>query len=175
MVKTLPSLIASLRHYIALYQGNILPLPGTKRYVGRENPHSLFYSSLFTKSPETPINTGVPRGEELAQLFTTLHHSSPGYFYSSDYAELTEHSCSTDYARIPSGVCLPSGVPADLQPSGVPADLQSAVKKCSTYETGGFAIPPQSINTSGVPADLQSAVKNVRPMKPGDLQSPLNL
>ena len=68
-------------------------------------------------------------------LFT---HSSPGYFYSSDYAELTEHSCSTDYARIPSGVCLPWGVPADLQ---------SAVKKCSTYETGGFTIPPQSINS----------------------------
>ena len=103
MVKTLPSLIASLRHYIALYPGNILPLPGTKRYVGRENPHSLFYSSLFTKSPETPINTGVPRGEELAQLFTTLHLD----IFSSDYAELTEHSCSTDYARIPSGVCLP--------------------------------------------------------------------
>ena len=54
-----------------------MPLPGTKRYVGRENPHSLFYSSLFTKSPETPINTGVPRGEELASPFTTLHHSSP--------------------------------------------------------------------------------------------------
>ena len=36
--------------------------------------HSRFYSSLFTKSPETPINTGIPRGEELAQLFT---HSSP--------------------------------------------------------------------------------------------------
>ena len=77
MVKTLPALIASLRHYIALYQGNILPLPGTKRYVGRENPHSLFYSSPFTKSSETPINTGVPRGEELASPFTTLHHSSP--------------------------------------------------------------------------------------------------
>ena len=153
MVKTLPALIASLRHYIALYQGNILPLPGTKRYVGRENPHSLFYSSLFTKSSETPINTGVLRGEEWR---TTLHHSSPTLhldIFSSDYAELTEHSCSTDYARIPSGVCLPSGVPADLQPSGVPADLQP----------------------SGVPADLQSAVKNVRPMKPGDLQSPLNL
>ena len=73
MVKTLPALIASLRHYIALYQGNIVPLPGTKRYVGRENPHSLFDSSPFTKSSETPINTGVPRGEELAQLFTTLH------------------------------------------------------------------------------------------------------
>ena len=100
MVKTLPSLIASLRHYIALYQGNILPSPGTKRYVGRENPHSLFYSSLFTKSPETPINTGVPRGEEWR---TTLHHSSPTLhldIFSSDYAELTEHSCSTDYARI---------------------------------------------------------------------------
>ncbi len=147
MVKTLPALIASLRHYIALYQGNIVPLPGTKRYVGRENPHSLFYSSLFTKSPETPINTGVPRGEEWR---TTLHHSSPTLhldIFSSDYAELTEHSCSTDYARIPSGVCLPLGVPADLQPSGVPADLQSAVKKRSTYETRGFAIPPQSINS----------------------------
>ena len=74
MVKTLPSHIASLRHYIALYQGNILPLPGTKRYVGRENPHSLFYSSPFTKSSETPINTGVARGEECR---TTLHLSSP--------------------------------------------------------------------------------------------------
>ena len=72
-LKWLPSLIASLRHYIALYQGNIVPSPGTKRYVGRENPHTLFYPSPFTKSPETPINTGVPRGEELAQPFTTLH------------------------------------------------------------------------------------------------------
>ena len=36
-----------------------------------------FYSSLFTKSAETPINTGVARGEELR---ITLHHSSPyGY------------------------------------------------------------------------------------------------
>ena len=119
-LKGLPSLIASLRHYIALYQGNIVPLPGTKRYVGRENPHSLFYSSPFTKSSETPINTGVPRGEELAQLFTTLHPPFTWIFY------------------FPSGVCLPPGVPADLQ---------SAVKKCSTYETGGFAIPPQSINS----------------------------
>ncbi len=30
-------------------------------------------------------------------------------------------------------------VPADLKP--VPADLKSAVKKGSTYETGGFVIP----------------------------------
>ena len=29
-----------------------------------KNKHSLFYSSLFTKSAETPINTGVARGEE---------------------------------------------------------------------------------------------------------------
>ena len=28
------------------------------------NNNSLFYSSLFTKSAETPINTGVARGEE---------------------------------------------------------------------------------------------------------------
>ena len=43
----------------------------------REKDYSRFYSSLFTKSSETPINTGVLRGEELAHLFTTLHHSSP--------------------------------------------------------------------------------------------------
>ena len=122
------------------------PLPGQYLAIARhktirrerKNPHSLFYSSLFTKSAETPINTGVPRGEELAQLFTSRNPPFTWIFYSSDYAELTEHSCSTDYAQIPSGVCLPLGVPADLQ---------SAVKKCSTYETGGFAIPPQSINS----------------------------
>ena len=39
-----------------------------------EKPHFRFHSSLFTDSPETPINTGVVRGEEC--LFT-LHHSSP--------------------------------------------------------------------------------------------------
>ena len=39
-----------------------------------EKPYSRFHSSLFTDSPETPINTGVVRGEEC--LFT-LHHSSP--------------------------------------------------------------------------------------------------
>ena len=164
--KWLPSLIASLRHYIALYHGNIVPLPGTKRYVGRENPHSLFYSSLFTKSPETPINTGVPRGEGLAHLFTTLHPLFTWIFYSSDYTELTEHSCSTDYARIlngsstcsvfeegPTDLAFPSA--ADFQftdlhrfsvrrlssvrrPSGFTIRCK---KKGSTYKTGGFAIP----------------------------------
>ena len=84
------------------------PLPGQYLAIARhktirrerKNPHSLFYSSLFTKSPEPPINTGVPRGEEWR---TTLHHSSPTLhldIFSSDYAELTEHSCSTDYAQI---------------------------------------------------------------------------
>ena len=38
-----------------------------------EKPYSPFYSSLFTDSPETPINTGVARGEEWP---TTLHNSS---------------------------------------------------------------------------------------------------
>ena len=113
MVKTLPALIASLRHYIALYQGNIVPLPGTKRYVGRENPHSLFYSSLFTKSPETPINTGVPRGEEWR---TTLHHSSPTLHLDSLFIGLRRvnrafllHGLRTDSVRRLSSVRRPSG------------------------------------------------------------------
>ena len=83
------------------------PLPGQYLAIARhktirrerKNPHSLFYSSLFTKSAETPLNTGVSRGEEWR---TTLHLSSPLFtwiFYSSDYAELTEHSCSTDASR----------------------------------------------------------------------------
>ena len=58
------------------------PLPGQYRAIARhktirrekKNPHTLFYSSPFTKSPETPINTGVLRGEEWR---TTLHLSSP--------------------------------------------------------------------------------------------------
>ena len=63
------------------YYGTTLPLtraiichcqaqndtPGVKH-------HSSFYSSLFTKSAETPIYTGVARGEEWC---TALHHSSP--------------------------------------------------------------------------------------------------
>ena len=110
-VKRLVTYIAWLWHYIAPCQGNIVPLPGKKRHVGRkkekqqegeatrrrsnkkkeqqeeegrrrkeklrEKDYSRFYSSLFTKSSETPINTRVLRGEELAHLFTTLHHSSP--------------------------------------------------------------------------------------------------
>ena len=35
------------------------------------------YSSLFTFPSQIPINRAFPSGEELAQLFTTLHHSSP--------------------------------------------------------------------------------------------------
>ena len=57
------------------------PLPGQylaiarQKTIRRERKSPLsFYSSLFTKSPETPINTGVPSGEEWR---TTLHHSSP--------------------------------------------------------------------------------------------------
>ena len=45
-VKRLVTYIAWLWHYIAPCQGNFLPLPGTKRYVG-----SFFYKSttlLFT-------------------------------------------------------------------------------------------------------------------------------
>ena len=44
-----------------------------KRGFAREKPYSQFYPSPFTFSPENPINTGVVRGEGLAQPFTTLH------------------------------------------------------------------------------------------------------
>ena len=122
---------------------------GRSREKLREKDYSRFYPSPFTKSPETPINTGVPRGEEWR---TTLHHSSPTLhldIFSSDYAELTEHSCSTDYAQIRQASVFRQASQriCNCLPSGVPADLQSAVKKRSTYETGGFAIPPQSINS----------------------------
>ena len=58
------------------------PLPGQYLAIARhetirreiEKPCSPFYSSLFTDLPETPINTGVARGEEWS---TTLHNSSP--------------------------------------------------------------------------------------------------
>ena len=42
----------------------------------REKPYSRFYSSLFTDWPETPITTGVVRGEEWS---STLHNSSPHF------------------------------------------------------------------------------------------------
>ena len=44
------------------------------RGFAREKPYSRFYPSPFTFSPETPINTGVVRGEGLAPPFT---HPSP--------------------------------------------------------------------------------------------------
>ena len=47
---------------------------GRRRERKREKDYSLFYSSLFTKPPEPPINTGGLRGEEWRG---TLHHSSP--------------------------------------------------------------------------------------------------
>ena len=48
--------------------------------------HSRFYSSLFTKSPETPVFIGITGGEEWAVTlhnssphFTTLHHFLPSF------------------------------------------------------------------------------------------------
>lgn len=43
-----------------------------KRGFAREKPYSQFYPSPFTFSPENPINTGVVRGEGLAQPFTRI-------------------------------------------------------------------------------------------------------
>ena len=53
-----------------------LPPPGVPADLQSVGIASHFqkHSSLFTKSVETPINTGVARGEELR---TTLHPSSP--------------------------------------------------------------------------------------------------
>ena len=41
-----------------------------KRGFAREKPYSQFYPSPFTFSPETPINTGVVRGEGSVAPFT---------------------------------------------------------------------------------------------------------
>ena len=88
------------------------PLPGQYNAVvrhktirrERKNPHSLFYSSLFTKSPETPINTGVPRGEELR---ATLHLLPVIHFIFSfcqtnqnEYQQLTS-TASIPYHSVP--------------------------------------------------------------------------
>ena len=54
--------------------------------------HSRFYSSLFTKSAETPINTGGVGGEE---WWFTLHHSSPLFtliiFLNASYKQWFGH------------------------------------------------------------------------------------
>ena len=161
MVKTLPSLIASLRQDIALYQGNILPLPGTKRYVGRENPHFLFYSSLFTKSPETPINTGVPRGEEWR---TTLHHSSPTLHLDILFIGLRWvnrafllHGLRTDSVRRLSSVRRPSGFATVRRPSG----FAIRCKKMFDLWNRGICNPPsiykQLAKKSGVKSGEESS------------------
>lgn len=39
--------------------------------------HSRFYSSLFTKSPGTPVFIGITGGEEWSFTLQTLHNPSP--------------------------------------------------------------------------------------------------
>ena len=91
---------------------------------------------------------------------------------------------------------LPPGALADSQseslPPGVPADLQSAVKKCSTTSPWGFAIPilficisffrqalwlilNQKVSRQAFQRICNPLSKNVRPLSPGDLQSPSSL
>ena len=91
---------------------------------------------------------------------------------------------------------LPPGALADSQsvslPPGVPADLQSAVKKCSTTSPRGFAIPilficisfsrqalwlilNQKVSRQAFQRICNPLSKNVRPLSPGDLQSPSSL
>ena len=76
--KRLVAIIASLWHNIALYQGNNLPLPGTKQYVGRFIKAPLFFL-LFTLhqigwNPDK--HWGCERwrvAHHSSPLFTTLH------------------------------------------------------------------------------------------------------
>ena len=60
-----------------------------KRGFAREKPYSQFYPSPFTFSPETPINTGIVRGEGLAPPFTTLH---PPFTLSRSLASIEDRS-----------------------------------------------------------------------------------
>ena len=104
ILRSLIPLIAWLWQDIAPCQGNFVPLPGKKRYVGRKdspglsfrfdhpsrpvirgrfarkNPTLAFtlHSSLFTKQAEPPINTRGVGGEECT---ATLHRSSPLFTY----------------------------------------------------------------------------------------------
>ena len=86
--------------------------------------HSAKYSSLFTKSPESPVFIGILRGEEylgtLHLLFTTLHPL------------MRINRCAR-----------PQGINRYARPQGVPADLQSADKKGST-SLKRICNPPQA-------------------------------
>ena len=142
VIKRLVAFIASLWHNIAPYQGNNLPLPGTKRYVGSffiKKHHSSFYSSLFTKSAETPINTGVARGEELRCPFTTLH---PCKFliYRHLWSSGEEWRVFLKVAYYSGGLQISRNAwrgqisrNANASPLGVPPYLKSGVKNVLTY------------------------------------------
>ena len=121
------------------------PLQGQFRAIARhktirrerKSPLSFLLFTLHQIAWNPDKHRGSERWRVAHHSSPLFTHSSPGYFFIGlrwvNRAFLL-HGLRTDS----SGVCLPSGVPADLQ---------SAVKKRSTYETGGFAIPPQSINS----------------------------
>ena len=106
---------ASPWHNIALVQGNNMPRRGKKWCVlsywrnwriclSSDASYRIlisFYSSPFTFSPETPINTGVSGGEECP---LTLHHSSPLFTLCAGFETCccigikclrSNHSCRT--------------------------------------------------------------------------------
>ena len=66
-------LIASLWHNIALYQGNNLPLPGTKRYVGSFFIKAPLFFLLFTLH-QIGWNPDKHWG---CERWRVTHHSSP--------------------------------------------------------------------------------------------------
>ena len=82
------------------------PLPGQylaiarHKTIRRERKSPLSFL-LFTLH-QIAWNPDKHRGSERWRVGSTLHHSSPTLhldIFSSDYAELTEHSCSTDASR----------------------------------------------------------------------------
>ena len=144
------------------------PLPGQYLAIARhktirrerKSPLSFLLFTLHQIGWNPDKHWGSERWRVAHHSSPLFTHSSPGYFFIGlrwvNRAFLL-HGLRTDSVRRLSSVRRPSGFAivfreasqriCNCLPSGVPADLQSAVKKCSTYETGGFAIPPQSINS----------------------------
>ena len=107
----LVSLIASLWHNIAPYQGNNLPLPGTKRYVG----------SFFIKAPlfflpftlhQIGWNPDKHWGCERWRVALPLHHPSPPFTFGLR-TKLNGKSTYSVFEKSPTDLAFPSA--ADFQ------------------------------------------------------------
>ena len=107
--KQLVSLIASLWHNIAPYQGNNLPLPGTKRYVGSfffiKAPLSFFLFTLHQIGWNPDKHWGCER-------WRVTHHSSPLFTFGL-HTKLNGKSTCSVFEEGPTDLAFPSA--ADFQ------------------------------------------------------------